>query len=130
LLKRVSMPSFISSSKLVYFPFFISMNLASIFLIDFHKNSFYIFTNEDSWMVKGVMFYFLKKKKQKERNSFKLQKLSTFSHICQFHLCSNYAMKSRGLWYITLKIDASQLQYDNKVILHLVSFVLQNSPLA
>lgn len=39
LLKRVSMPSFISSSKLVYFPFFISMNLACIFLIDFHKNS-------------------------------------------------------------------------------------------
>lgn len=28
LLKRVSMASFISSSKLVYFPFFTSMNLA------------------------------------------------------------------------------------------------------
>ncbi len=48
LLKKVSMRTFISSSKLVYFPSFISMNLACIFLIDFHKNSLYIFTNEDS----------------------------------------------------------------------------------
>jgi hypothetical protein len=46
----------------------------------------------------------------------------TYAQTMQWHL--------EDFWSITFKIDDSQLQYDKQVILHLVSFVLQNSPLA